>query len=34
MFNYVRLSDGGPRRHEGPRSEVEVIAHIAQAVDR
>ncbi len=26
MFNYVRLSDGGPRRHEGPRSEVEVIA--------
>lgn len=32
MFNYVRLSDGGPRRHEGPRSEVEVIAHIAQAV--
>ncbi|MGZ9083155.1 MAG: molybdopterin dinucleotide binding domain-containing protein, partial [Rhodoplanes sp.] len=32
MFNYVRLSDGGPRRHEGPRSEVEVIARIAQAV--
>jgi molybdopterin-dependent oxidoreductase alpha subunit len=32
MFNYVRLSDGGPRRHAGPRSEVEVIAHIAQAV--
>ena len=29
MFNYVRLSDGGPRRHEGPRSEVEVIAEIA-----
>jgi anaerobic selenocysteine-containing dehydrogenase len=30
MFNYVRLSDGGPRRHEGPRSEVEVIAEIAE----
>jgi anaerobic selenocysteine-containing dehydrogenase len=25
----VRLSDGGPRRHEGPRSEVEVIADVA-----
>src|SRR5262245_26547141 len=32
MFNYVRLSDGGPRRHEGPRSEVEVIATIAEGV--
>ncbi len=32
MFNYVRLSDGGPRRHTGPRSEVEVIAHIAREV--
>jgi len=32
MFNYVRLSDGGPRRHAGPRSEVEVIAQIAQGV--
>jgi molybdopterin-dependent oxidoreductase alpha subunit len=30
MFNYVRLSDGGSRRHEGPRSEVEVIASIAR----
>jgi molybdopterin-dependent oxidoreductase alpha subunit len=30
MFNYVRLSDGGPRRLEGPRSEVEVIAHLAE----
>ncbi|MGD9636206.1 MAG: FdhF/YdeP family oxidoreductase [Pirellulales bacterium] len=29
MFNYVRLSDGGPSRHEGPRSEVDVIATIA-----
>ncbi len=32
MFNYVRLSDGGPRRHEGPRSEVEVIADLAERV--
>ncbi len=32
MFNYVRLSDGGPARHEGPRSEVEVIAEIAGQV--
>lgn len=32
MFNYVRLSNGGPRRHEGPRSEVEVISSIASAV--
>lgn len=32
MFNFVRVSDGGPRRHEGPRSEVEVIAAIAQRV--
>jgi len=32
MFNYVRLSDGGPRRHDGPKSEVEVISHIAHDV--
>ncbi|MFG0330286.1 MAG: FdhF/YdeP family oxidoreductase [Phycisphaerales bacterium] len=32
MFNYVRLSDGGAARHEGPRSEVEVIASIAERV--
>jgi molybdopterin-dependent oxidoreductase alpha subunit len=32
MFNYVRLSDGGPRRHDGPRSEVEVIVAIAAEV--
>lgn len=32
MFNYVRLSDGGPRRHEGPRSEVAVIAELGQRV--
>jgi molybdopterin-dependent oxidoreductase alpha subunit len=29
MFNYIRLSDGGPPRHEGPRSEVEVLAEVA-----
>ena len=29
MFNYVRLSDGGPARHAGPRSEVQVIATLA-----
>src|SRR5690348_7903211 len=32
MFNYVRLSDGGERRLDGPRSEVEVIASIARRV--
>jgi molybdopterin-dependent oxidoreductase alpha subunit len=32
MFNFVRLSDGGPRRHDGPRSEVEVIADLADRV--
>lgn len=32
MFNFVRLSDGGPRRHDGPRSEVEVVAHLGQQV--
>ena len=32
MFNYVRLSDGGPARLPGPRSEVSVIATIGKAV--
>jgi molybdopterin-dependent oxidoreductase alpha subunit len=32
MFNFIRLSDGGPRRHDGPRSEVDVIASLAEAV--
>ena len=32
MFNYVRLSDGGERRHAGPRAEVAVIAAIARRV--
>lgn len=30
MFNYVRLSDGGPPRHAGPRSEVQVIAELGR----
>lgn len=34
MFNYVRLSDGGPARHRGPRSEVAVIADIGEQIDR
>jgi anaerobic selenocysteine-containing dehydrogenase len=32
MFNYVRLSDGGPQRHAGTRSEIDVIASIASGV--
>jgi molybdopterin-dependent oxidoreductase alpha subunit len=32
MFNYVRLSDGGKPRHEGPRSEVAVITELAHLV--
>lgn len=32
MFNYVRMSDGGPRRLEGPRSEIEVTADLATRV--
>ena len=32
MFSYVRLSDGGPRRHEGPRSEVQIVAELADGV--
>jgi molybdopterin-dependent oxidoreductase alpha subunit len=32
MFNFVRLSDGGPARLPGPRSEVEVIASLGQRV--
>jgi molybdopterin-dependent oxidoreductase alpha subunit len=30
MFNYVRLSDGGPARLPGPRSEVSVIATLGK----
>ncbi len=32
LFNFVRLSNGGPPRHDGPRSEVAVIAGIARHV--
>ncbi|HEX5445373.1 MAG TPA: FdhF/YdeP family oxidoreductase, partial [Pirellulales bacterium] len=32
MFNFVRLSDGGPARHEGPRAEVAMIAELAERV--
>ncbi len=30
MFNFVRLSDGGPRRLPGPRSEVDVISTLGK----
>lgn len=32
MFNYVRLSEGGPARLPGPRSEVELVANLARRV--
>ena len=32
MFSYVRLSDGGRARHEGPRSEVSVLAALGREV--
>ncbi|MEQ9410782.1 MAG: FdhF/YdeP family oxidoreductase [Fuerstiella sp.] len=32
MFSYVRLSDGGAARMEGPRSEVSVLAEVASRV--
>ncbi len=32
MFSYVRLSDGGPARHEGPRSEIQIIAELGRRV--
>ncbi len=32
MFNYVRVSDGGPRRLPGPRSEVQVIAELGKRI--
>ena len=32
MFNFVRISDGGPGRHEGPRAESEVIADLFENV--
>jgi molybdopterin-dependent oxidoreductase alpha subunit len=32
MFNFVRMSDGGEARIDGPRSEVSIIAEIASRV--
>ena len=32
MFSYVRLSDGGAPRFDGPRGEVQVIAELAEKV--
>jgi hypothetical protein len=32
MFSYVRLSDGGPARYAGPRSEVGVLTSLARQV--
>jgi molybdopterin-dependent oxidoreductase alpha subunit len=32
MFNYIRMSDGGPQRHTGTRSEIDIIASIAAGV--
>ncbi|MCW5942122.1 MAG: FdhF/YdeP family oxidoreductase [Fimbriimonadaceae bacterium] len=32
MFSYVRISDGGPRRYEGPRAETDLVAEIAHRV--
>ncbi len=30
MFSYVRLSEGGPLRHVGPRSEVHILAELGR----
>ena len=32
MFNFVRMSDGGPERYPGPKSEVKIIAEVASRV--
>ncbi|HEX3727358.1 MAG TPA: molybdopterin dinucleotide binding domain-containing protein, partial [Pirellulales bacterium] len=32
MFSYVRLSDGGPPRHIGPRSEIQIVAELARRI--
>jgi anaerobic selenocysteine-containing dehydrogenase len=32
MFNFVRLSDGGPKRLPGPRSEIHIISEIGRRV--
>lgn len=28
MFNFVRMSDGGPARFDGPRSEIDIVADL------
>lgn len=33
MFNYVRLSEGGEPRHDGPRAETDILADLASRVD-
>jgi molybdopterin-dependent oxidoreductase alpha subunit len=30
MFSYVRVSDGGPKRHAGARTEVEILAGVGR----
>ncbi|MCA9129693.1 MAG: FdhF/YdeP family oxidoreductase, partial [Planctomycetales bacterium] len=32
MFNFVRLSDGGPARLPGPRSEIQVVAEMGRRI--
>ena len=32
MFSFVRLSDGGPTRYPGPRSEVSILAELGRRV--
>ncbi len=32
MFSFVRLSDGGPARYAGPRSEVSILAELGRRV--
>ena len=32
MFNFVRLSDGGSARHQGPRSEVAIVTALGKLV--
>jgi molybdopterin-dependent oxidoreductase alpha subunit len=32
MFNYVRMSDGGPSRYDGPRAETAILCEIARRV--
>ena len=32
MFNYVRVSDGGSARHDGPRGEVDLVCELGERV--